>query len=82
MLTPSTACTAPTVRWNTMPRVIGKCLTRSLASTVSVEAAVGADSGHVRSRRITSCQKWQALRPADATAFTGGGGSGRQTSCT
>src|SRR4051812_25304718 len=27
--TPSTACTAPIWRWNRIPRVIGKCLTRS-----------------------------------------------------
>ena len=31
--TPSTACTAPTWRWKMIPRVIGKCLTRSRTST-------------------------------------------------
>ena len=31
--TPSTACTAPTWRWKRIPRVIGKCLTRSRTST-------------------------------------------------
>ena len=43
--TPSTACTAPTCRWKMIPRVIGKCLTRS---RTSISASLGATVSALR----------------------------------
>src|SRR5690349_20004517 len=41
-LTPSTACTAPTLRWKMIPFVRGKCITRSLTSRSTSPPPVGA----------------------------------------
>src|SRR5215471_8235403 len=48
---PSTACTCPTVRRNTVPRVIGKCTRRSRTSSRSEE-----HTSELQSRRDLVCR--------------------------
>ena len=43
--TPSTACTAPTLRWKMMPRVSGKCMTRLLTDRSGSPAPLPLDAG-------------------------------------
>ena len=64
---PSTACTCPTVRRNTVPRVIGKCTRRSRTSSSAGSLAGAGPRGGGLGHAVSS-----ATGP-----YPGGGGAGR-----
>src|ERR671922_1155917 len=67
--TPSTARTAPTLRWKMMPCVSGKCITSlRTSSRTSAPVALGVDSGLVATATAVVLDPCRVLR---ASSFSG-----------